>query len=63
MTAREGEGLGDTDDTVLHELSDDDWQQAHEALMGDGSPIPDEQLVWTVRPGRTGLWRGPGRAT
>ncbi len=48
----EGEGLGDTDDTVLHDLSDDEWQQAHEALMGDGSPIPDEQLAWTVRSDR-----------
>ena len=48
----EGEGLGDADDTVLHDLSDDEWQQAHEALMGDGSPIPDVQLAWTVRSDR-----------
>lgn len=48
----EGEGLGDTDDTVLHELSDAEWQAAHEALLGDGSPIPDVQLEWTVRPDR-----------
>lgn len=48
----EGEGLGDTDDTVLEELSDEEWQAAHEELMGDGSPIPDEQLAWTVRPDR-----------
>ncbi len=50
--AREGEGLDIADDTVLHELSDEEWQAAHEALMGDGSPIPDEQLAWTVRPDR-----------
>jgi len=48
----EGEGLGDTDDTVLVELTDETWQGAHEALMGAGSPIPDEQLAWTVRPDR-----------
>lgn len=36
----EGEGLGDTDDTVLHQLTDDEWQTAHEALMGEVPPFP-----------------------